>query len=131
MFDTVREFVDLVESGDEASQLRIRLDHASTAIWKEVLRQRPDLKRVVTLNKTLDDDILRLLAKDGDYFVRMDVANRRGLPHDLFELLAQDANESVRARIACNKKTPLEILRFMIEDHSALVAKAAKKRLKM
>jgi hypothetical protein len=129
MIESLQEFINLVERDDESSRLRLRSDFASSTVWEEVLLLRPDLKRAVTLNKTLDDRVLRLLANDPDHLVRSDIANRRGLPRDLFELLARDPNESVRARIAWNKKTPDEVLRFLLMDQSEFVAEPARKRL--
>jgi len=129
MIESVQEFVDLVECGDEASQLRLRSDTAPVNVWENVLLQYPDLKRAVTLNKTLDERVIRLLAQDDDPLVRADIANRRGLPRDLFELLARDSNESVRERIAYNKKTPETVLRFLLADQSEIVLEPVKKRL--
>lgn len=129
MIESVQEFIGLVECGDEASQLRLRSDTALASVWEEILLLHPDLKRAVTLNKTLDECVIRQLAKDPDSSVRADIANRRGLPLDLFEVLAQDPDESVRARIAWNKKTPDAVLRLLLSDPSGIVVEPVKKRL--
>lgn len=129
MIGSVQEFVDLVERGDEVSQLRLRSDMAPVAVWEEIISRHPELKRAVSLNKTLDEHIIRVLAKDPDPSVRVDIANRRGLPLDLFAQLARDPDESVRARIAWNKKTPVEVLHLLRSDPSEIVVEPAKKRL--
>lgn len=129
MINSVQEFVDLVECGDELSQFRLRSDMAPVSVWEEIISQRPELKRVVSLSKTLDERIIRVLAKDPDPSVRADIANRRGLPLDLFPQLARDPDESVRARIAWNKKTPIEVLHLLRYDPSEIVVEPVKKRL--
>lgn len=129
MIESLEEFLDLVRRDDESSRLRLKTEAAPLSVWEEVLSQRPDLKRVVTLNKTLDEQVLRLLAKDSDSSVRCDIANRRSLPFDVFELLARDSDESVRARIAWNKKTPDQILRHLLTDESEIVTEPVKRRL--
>jgi hypothetical protein len=129
MIETLEEFLDLVERGDEGSHLRLKSEAAPLFVWEKVLSLHPELKRVVTMNKTLDEQVLRLLAKDVDASVRCDVANRRSLPSDLFDLLARDSDESVRARIAWNKKTPDQILRHLLTDESEIVTEPVKMRL--
>lgn len=129
MIETFKEFINLVERGDEESHFRLRTESAPLSVWMEVLSQRSDLKRIVTLNKTLGDQVLRLLARDSEPSIRCDVANRRALPLDVFELLARDQDESVRARIAWNKKTPIEILRLLLDDESQIVIEPVKIRL--
>jgi len=129
MIESYNEFMDLIERDDEESHHRLRTEAAAFSVWEEVLLLRPDLKRVVTLNKTLDDRVLRVLAKDEDPSVRCDVANRRGLPLDIFELLAGDPDESVRSRIAWNKKTPNDVLKRLLTDASEIVIEPVKKRL--
>lgn len=129
MIESFKEFADLVERDEEESHFRLKTETAPVPVWEEVLSQRPDLKRVVTLNKTLNDQVLRLLAKDEDPSVRCDVANRRALPLEIFELLARDPDESVRARIAWNKKTPDEVLRHLLTDGSQIVIEPVKRRL--
>lgn len=129
MIESAQQYLDLIECGDEASQLRLRSDTAPTHVWEEILSQHPDLKRAVTLNKTLDECVIRLLARDPDPSVRADIADRRALPLDLFEVLARDADEMVRGRIAWNKKTPAEVLRLLALDPFDFVADPARKQL--
>jgi hypothetical protein len=129
MIESFDAFVELADGDDEASRQRLRWDCAPVAVWEEVLRRRPDLKRTVTLNKTLGESVIRSLANDPDPSVRWDIANRRGLPVDLFDHLARDPDESVRARIAWNKKTPETVLRCLLADKSDVVLEPIRKRL--
>ena len=129
MIESLEEFLDLVSRDDEGSRLRLKTEAAPLAVWEEVLFRHPDVKRVVTRNKTIEDQVIRLLAKDSDSSIRCDIANRRSLPLDVFELLARDSDESVRARIAWNKKTPDQILRHLLADESEIVAEPVKRRL--
>lgn len=129
MIESLAEFLNLVERDDDSSRLRLKTESAPLSVWEEVLSVRPDLKRVVTLNKTLGDEVIRLLAKDKDASVRSHIANRRSLPIEVFELLSRDPAESVRARIAWNKKTPEKILRRLLTDESEIVTEPVKRRL--
>lgn len=129
MIKSLKEFLDLVERDDEESHFRLKTEAAPLSVWEEVLACCPDMKRVVTLNKTLDDKVLRMLAKDDDASVRSLVAMKRSLPFDVFELLSRDSDESVRSRIAWNKKTPDQILRFLLTDESDIVTEPVKRRL--
>jgi hypothetical protein len=129
MIASFDEFVGLVERDDQESHFRLKTEAAPISVWEEVIFKRPDLRRVVTLNKTLEHDVLRLLARDEDSAVRSDVATRRALPIDLFEILARDEDESVRARIAWNKKTPEQVLKYLLNDESPIVLEPVKKRL--
>jgi hypothetical protein len=124
MIGSFQEFIDLVECGRT-----LRHDSAPDSVWEEVLQRRPDLTRIVSLNKTISESILRLLAKHEDPLVRCDIANVRRLPRDVFELLARDPDESVRARVAWNKKTPEDILKRLAADESPVVNEPAGKRL--
>lgn len=129
MIESVQEFVDLVERDDDVSRLRLRSDMAPVSVWEEIISRYPALKRAVTLNKMLDERVIRKLAEDPDPLVRADIANRRGLPSDLFALLARDSEESVRARIAWNKKTPESVLHLLLSDESEIVVESIKRRL--
>lgn len=129
MIDSLSHFVSLVEKDTDKARASLRGSEAMESVWIEILEARPDLVRVVTLNKLLPDSILRLLAKHPDSDVRTDVANKRRLPHDVFELLALDDDESVRARIAWNKKTPVEVLERLANDEEKIVSDPARNRL--
>ncbi|MDA7632602.1 hypothetical protein N8766_00700 [bacterium] len=107
----------------------MRYREATEATWLEILRSDDHYVRIVTLNKTLPESILRHLSRHGSSEVRVDIANRRGLPVDVFETLALDVDESVRARIAWNKKTPAEVLKQLASDTESIVSEPALKRL--
>ena len=129
MIESFSEFLDLVDRNDASSHLRLRTEMAPESLWMEVISQRADLKRIVTLNKTLGDPVIRLLARDNDPLIRCDIANRRRLPLEVFDLLVRDPDESVRARIAWNKKTPNEVLKRLLTDESRVVIEAVRKKL--
>lgn len=129
MISSVDEFAALVLKGDEESLDRIRHDLASEEVWLNILAQRPDLVRALTLNKHLPEGVLRMLASHSSADVRCDVASRRALPSDVFDKLAGDLDETVRARIAWNKRTPRAILLRLSEDPSSIVREPAINRL--
>jgi hypothetical protein len=128
VIQSVEEYLKLVELDDDESGHRLKWDVAPPAVWEEVIRSHPQLKRTVTLNKMLDNATLALLAKDGDDRVRLDVAGKRKLSRELFEKLAADPDDSVRARIAGNRKAPEEIVQRLATDPSRLVREAAFRR---
>lgn len=130
MIESFEEFEAIVAKEDEASRARLRNDTIPAIVWTEVIENHPELKRALTLNKTLEMAAIRLLAADADPAIRCDMADLRRLPTDLFETLANDEDESVRARIAWNKKTPEAVLRKLAEDSSPMVSTVAKEQLK-
>ena len=129
MLTKAEEYLSLVGSEDDGSRKKLRFGNATESVWLEIIAHHPHLKRTVTLNKSLPEPILRLLAKDADPAVRTDIAMKRTLPRDVFELLATDTDESVRARVALNQKTPHGLLQKLAGDVSWLVAESAQRRL--
>lgn len=130
MITSLQEFVELLSRSDEVSRLRVRSEVAHPSVWEDVIHLRPDLKRAMTLNKTLDEKILLILASDEDHSVRSDVAMMRRLSRELFLILAKDPDEKVRRRVALNKKVPRDILAILQNDQSASVAEAANERIR-
>lgn len=119
------EYAELVETDFQTS----RWSRASTDVWLDVLREMPDLKHAVSLNKVLPDEILDILSRDDDSNIRSTVARKRRLPHAVFVRLASDRDESVRMGIACNAKTPTGVLESMRDDPWIEVADRVKERL--
>jgi predicted regulator of amino acid metabolism with ACT domain len=109
---SIEEFEELVETDYALS----RWVTASSAIWNEILEQKPELKMDVALNKKLPDDILEILAHDTDDDIRFTIAMKRKLDKNIFEILSKDQNESVRMRIVLNPKVPKSILEDMLQD---------------
>lgn len=68
------------------------------------------MRKWVAHNKTVPNEVLRVLIRDPDSAVRLPVAMKNKLPEDLFFLLAQDEDDGGRQRSSCNKNTPGSIL---------------------
>lgn len=129
MIMTAEEFVTLLESTIPEEYSRAAHETAAVGVWLDVIARFPHLKRWVTYNKTIQIEILELLALDIDSGVRSAVATKNSLPLQLMESLSRDEEESVRMRIACNKKAPAHVLRNLCYDPSAEVSTVAKERL--
>jgi asparagine synthetase A len=129
MFIRPEDFLGLIELNDEQSLQRLRSETATESVWEEIINKHPHARRAVTLNKTLPENILRLLARDTDPLVRADIAMRRALPEDIFAILSKDPEETVRARIVCNRKTPRALIQKLTDDSSIVVSSSAKKQL--
>ena len=129
MIESISQFLKMLTSDDEKSQLALRSEEASEIVWWQILESHPEHVRTVSLNKTLPHAILSRLAIHPCANVRADIANRRSLPHELFLMLASDKDESVRARVAWNKKTPMKILKILASDLEEIVFEPARARL--
>ena len=129
MIESVEQYIALCEEEGDESQAAIRHDEATEETWLQILASRPDLVRMVTLNKGLPEKVIQHLAAHEDVAVRIDIANKRKLPPDVFVKLSGDKEESVRARLSWNKKTPLEILRKLADDEESIVSEPAQDRL--
>jgi hypothetical protein len=124
--ETVQEYVQLVN--DDFKKARAVIKEAE--FWIGVLKNAPDLKFEVVLNKSLPGDILSMLAKDEDDRIRSFVAMKRSLPHEVFHWLSCDENESVRMAIARNPKTPADILEKMKNDSWSEIRNVITERLR-
>ena len=129
MMTTMKQIIEIAESEDLDVQRQIASVEATADVWLSLIRERPALRRAVTLNKRLPVEVLAELAADEDPNVRVDVAMKRQLSAELFLLLAADRDEGVRQRIALNPKVPTDILRTLADDESSLVSSAARRRL--
>jgi hypothetical protein len=109
MITSADEFARLRRSDDVAEQARASHAAAPETVWMDVIRLYPELRTWVAHNKAVPLAILRLLAKDQDYKVRLTVAMKRKLDHELFVTLSADPDESVRRAIANNAKCPKEL----------------------
>lgn len=125
MIQSAEEFYRLRVSDNPEDYRRAAHDSASEAVWRNVIRQYPDMKKWVVHNKTVPIPILELLAEDADEEVRWFVATKRKLTLALFEKLAKDSNESVRVRLISNKKVPLSVLEALSQDSVAFVRESA------
>ena len=99
------------------------------AVWMDVIRRYPDLRKWVVLNKTVPVEVLETLSRDVDPGIRRRVAAKRKLTPELFASLATDKDENVRFEVASNRKVPLGILKMLVADESGFVASKACERL--
>ena len=108
MIISAQEFKKLRLSDDHNEQLRASTDSASIDVWSEVIALYPDLKEWVAHNKTIQIEILEILATDNDPRVRCVVARKRKINDKIFDLLKNDVDESVRHALICNTKLNLD-----------------------
>ena len=64
---------------------------------------------------------LSLLSKDGDCFIRAEVARNINTPEIILSILAKDKSRKVRRMVSGHPKTPLEILTFLARDKDCWV----------
>jgi hypothetical protein len=129
MITSAEEFVRLRSSADPQEYRRAASEAAELEVWRDVIRQYPDMREWVAHNKTVPMSVLEIFADDPDERVRSIVAMKNKLTPELFEKLASDSSDSVRVRIAYNRNAPLSILRKLAEDACADVADAARSRI--
>ncbi len=87
-------------------------------------------------NKNLDPsnpatpvEVLEVLAKDKDRYVRAAVAENPATPVELLKVLAKDKDESVRAAVALNPATPVDLLKVLVMDQDEHVRRQATETL--
>jgi hypothetical protein len=129
MILSANEFVELRSSEDPDLYRRAAAEPAPMEVWLDVIARYPEYRRWVAHNKTIPDDIIRVLASDQDAEVRWTIAAKRRTPGDVLRVLGADPDASVRARVANNPKTPPALLRELCEDIDAAVRQAARGRL--
>ncbi len=116
MIESAAEFARLRMSDDPAEQARATHDAAEEGVWRAVIVHTPELKIWIARNKSVQMEILHLLAADADPRVRREVAAKRKLDLALFVALANDPDESVRRAIALNAKCPARIKEGMNDE---------------
>jgi hypothetical protein len=95
MIATAEEFVSLRNSENSADQHRAATDSADKSVWLEVIEKYPEYRMWVALNKSVREDVLRVLHVDEDSKVRLVVAMRRACPIDILKILAVDDDPGV------------------------------------
>lgn len=115
------------ESPEEYS--RAANEEAPIEIWHEILEKFPNMKTWVIHNKTVPEEILRLLSNDSDSSVRRRVADKIKCPADVLAKLAKDSDEAVRLRVAYNPKVTREILERLTTDSWDEIVRVSKGRL--
>jgi len=129
MIDTAEEFVRLRTSNVEAEYHRAAHEAASVDVWHEVVAKYPDMRVWVAHNKTIPLEILDVLAKDSNGYVRHAVAMKNKLTPELLEQLSHDADESVRMAVARHRKVPIYVLEQLTKDKQMIVAEVALEEL--
>lgn len=83
---------------DVTDEMRRRLygDWSEEEIRVLVRARNVLIRRLISYNRVLPEDVTRDLARDPDVLVRLNVAIRRDLPEDLDRMLATDESEQVR-----------------------------------
>ena len=130
MIESAEEFIRLRESEIPEEYVRSAEDELPLEIGMELVKNFPEMKQWVVINKTVPIEILELLADDEDENVRFEVASKRKLTRDLFLKLSKDPDATVRERIACNAKTPIDILRGMYPDEWDYINETLEERIK-
>lgn len=123
------EWVGLRCSEVPGEQFKAAWAIATVDIWKEVIDKYPDMREWVAHNKTIPEEIIRILALDTDSRVRGMVADKRKVPADVLAILARDSEETIRRSVVGDPNIPVEILQTMVNDEWSVVAEIAKKRL--
>lgn len=130
MIKTADEFVALRQSEIKEEQDRASHEPAELGVWMEVIEKYPDYKKWVIHNKTIQIEILELLAKDKDPNVRSDVARKRKISDLIFDLLSVDPDESIRHTLISNTKLNADQLKKIKVNDSAWLKKALEEKLK-
>ena len=76
-----------------------------------------------------DINILTILSKDKNEFIREEVAYNSNTPTEALNLLALDVDTYVRYTVICNENVSIKILKELINDKDEDVREHAIKRL--
>ena len=128
MIKTAQEFKILLESENNEKRLLARNLDAKVEVWHEVIDKYPELKEWVVLNKTIQLEILKILAKDPNESVRATVARKRKIDREIFDILKNDSSESVRHSLMCNTKVPIDLKKEIKVDDSEWLANELKEK---
>ena len=124
MITTAEEFVYLRQSCDLKEQQQASQDFADLNVWLSVIEKYPDFKKWVIHNKTIQIEILEILANDNDPKIRSEVARKRKINDVIFEKLSIDFDEEVRYALLYNTKlTKQQIEKIKVEDSEWLKEK--------
>jgi hypothetical protein len=125
MISSKEEFFDLLENEPRDVRRRAVHDEAPTDLWLDIVRNHPDARRSVAWNKTIPNEIMEILARDSDWHVRCDIAQKRKASTAVLEELSSDSAPVVRATVASNPRTPEALLRRLLNDSEPSVRTAA------
>lgn len=121
--------MQLRSSEESSDQRRAARDEAPIDVWMEVIRERPDMRAWVAVNKTVPVAVLSVLSKDPDWHVRHAVAMKRKLSHELLLDLASDPDEGVRRAVVFNQSATRAVLEHLAADSESEIRAVAAERL--
>ncbi len=129
MIESAEQFVKLRESDKEEEYYRAAHEAADEEVWLEVIRVYPHMRRWVAHNKTVPQNILKILSTDSDWRVRSKVAERRAAGEEILMKLASDPDESIRLTVAYNPKVTKKVLEKLLDDSWERIREVAAKKL--
>jgi hypothetical protein len=115
MIETVDEFIRLVKSDDPDERRRSAWEDALPQVWRSLVKGHPEMRFWVAHNRTVPEEMLRILAVDPEWRVRHRVASRRSCSSDILELLSNDTNDSIASLVAGHPNTPSLALRRLAQ----------------
>ena len=89
----------------------------------------PTQEKLILAKTSNDINILTILSKDKDEYIRAYVASNKNTPVEILSLLAKEQDRYTREFVAYNKNTSIEILKELINDEDEHVKQIAIKRL--
>lgn len=129
MIETVAEFIRLVESDDPDEIRRSAWEDALPKVWKLLVEDYPEMRFWVAHNRTVPEQILRILAVDPEWRVRHRVASRRSCPSGILELLSNDTHDSIASLVAGHPNVPSSALRRLEKYPWGQVSEKATRQL--
>jgi len=119
------DFIRMCSSNDPDEVNQTLWDEAPIDVWKEIIVRHPDKCIDVAQNRTIQDDIIKMLSLCADVNVRTLIAEKGNSPIDVLTSLSKDADERVRRKVAANRKTPIGILEYLVADPVESVSSVA------
>lgn len=126
---SVEEFIRLRLSEDRAECDRSAWAPMPLPVWRELVREHPEMRAWAAHNRTCPPEILVELATDEDWRVRARVLSRRSCPPDLLQRLANDPHDAVRNTVATHPRSPRAAVALLGDDPWPVIAEAARTRL--
>lgn len=115
MIESAEEFKMLRESNVFEEYNKSANDNASIDVWISIIKKYPELKHWVIHNKTIQLNILELLARDERPEIRADVARKRKIINtEVFNILAKDHDENVRLALANNTNITIDKINSIV-----------------
>ncbi|TKA08347.1 hypothetical protein [Actinacidiphila oryziradicis] len=126
---SVEEFIRLRLSEDPAERDRSAWAAMPLPVWKELLREHPDMRFWAAHNRSCPPQILAELIRDDDWRVRSRVLSRRDCPAELLAELVGDPHDAVRNTVATHRHSPRSAVARLVDDPWVVIGEAARTRL--